>query len=98
MVRLIPQVAPISPQRRINRSCETRSCCAGVLLGSTAGAGGVADNVAAAMTSPVSVCTETIAYADAAASGFSSFSEIENRKRDYHRDTEARRPTCFTAQ
>src|SRR5690242_19827529 len=30
MVRLIPQVCPISPQRRMNRSCAVVSCCSTV--------------------------------------------------------------------
>src|SRR4051794_8953292 len=85
MVRLMPQVAPISPQRRMNRSCAVRSCCAGVLFGSTAGVAGAAVNVAAAMSSPVSVCTESIAFGDAGASGFSTFSENENAEADLPR-------------
>src|SRR6266516_5540810 len=59
MVRLIPQVAPISPQRRMKRSWEVRGCWAGVGLGSAAGDGGA--SVAVAMVSPVSVFTESIA-------------------------------------
>src|SRR5258706_16165452 len=59
MVRLMPQVAPISPQRRMKRSWEVRSCWAGVGLGSAAVDGGA--RVAVAMGSPVSVITESIA-------------------------------------
>src|SRR5881394_2255701 len=90
MVRLMPQVAPISPQRRMNRSCEVRSCWAGVGLESVAG--GEAVSVAVAIGSPVSVSTESIASAGHVSGGFRGFSENESRekRRVKHQGTKTR--------
>src|SRR6476659_1826531 len=97
MVRLMPQVAPISPQRRMKRSCEVRSCWAGAALGAVVVAGVGAVSVGGAIASPVSVYTESIAYGEGVSCGFRGFSENENRRLTTP-DTEAQRPTRFTAQ